>query len=361
MKNKSKLFGIYLPIYLFVLAAAVTLRTVALYLDYVPSTGYFDGKALISTADYFVIFTSVFLFTYTFTARRDIKLIPSFTGPATYVPTAAVFVGLCFMIQAISDEYAAKEALIKHYMILGTPAMLQQIPSVRILLALLIVALIFALLSAVHFILTALVESHSSTKRAYFGLCTTVFFSVYAAYTYFNTELPINAPNKVLDQITFLFLAVFFLFEARLSIGREKWRGYIAFGFIASLLAAYSSIPAMIYYFGTKIEASNSIYETALTFAIFIFIIARVLLTGELVEDIPSRSVKALIASAEEREQAVNPAPMLCDIIEIEGEELDASETYEENDENQISIDDMDIVPLEISSEEESAPEEVKE
>ena len=55
MKNKAKLFGIYLPIFIVLIIAAVTLRTVALFLNFSPDTSYFSGKGLITAADITVI------------------------------------------------------------------------------------------------------------------------------------------------------------------------------------------------------------------------------------------------------------------------------------------------------------------
>ncbi len=360
MKNKARLFGIYLPVYIAVLCVSVVLRTVALFIDFQIDTGYFNSKTIITIADYFVVLTSMFLFTYIFTARKDIKLIPSFTSPATYVPTAVLFVSIIFMLRAIADEYKAAKQLIEYYKVINTDDSAQIIYSQKILLVLLAISFVFAICTVVHLLMTGLIESHSSTKRAYFGLCTTIFFAIYAAYIYFNTALPLNAPNKVLDQIAYLFFASFFLFEARLSIGREKWRGYIAFGFISSLLAAYSSIPSMIYYFATKAAVANNIYETALTFAVFIFITARVLLTGELVEDKPSETVNTLIAFAEDRNKKVRNVPELRDIVEIEGEELEAFTPTEDN-ENQITIDDMGIEPIALEASDITDEEEEKE
>ncbi len=354
MKDKRKLFGIYLPIFIITTLVSVTLRTVALFTDYTVSTGYYDNKLIISIADYLVTLSCIFFFTYLFAARRDIKLIPNFTSPATYIPTTVLFVAMSFMIVSISDSYLSVKGFIKYLIRINTQSATSQIPAQRILLVLLGASFVFALLSLAHLALTALVESHSSTKRAYLGLCTTIFFSLYAAYLYFNTNLPINAPSKVLGQIAFLFFAAFFLFEARLSIGREKWRGYIAFGFIAALLGAYASIPSMIYYFATGTVSANCIYETALCFALFIFITARVLLTGDLVEDKPSAAVKALIGFATERESVIHPIPEVCEVIEIKGEELDDTNDDPLEDENQITIDDMGIeAPAEENREEE--------
>jgi len=346
MKSNSKPLGIYFPIFIGALLATVVMRSVALLLNFNFDTNYFDDKILITVSDYFVIAVSVFFLTYIFTANKDMKFIPNFTSPETYVPTGIVSVALIFMTKSLFDRSGELRKYIEYLKELNTVSSVSLIPTQKILMILLTVSAIFAALSIVHFLLTALVESHSSTKRASFGLCTVVFLAMYAAYLYYSTNLPLNAPNKIVDEMAFLFSAIFFLFETRLSIGRERWRSYIAFGFIAAFISAYSSIPSLIVYFVKGEVISNRIYENALIFTLFIFITARLILTLKLTEDKECPTVNALIKLAEARDEEVNPIPQKQEVIEIASEELtDDSEHDEilENDENQMTIDDVEI------------------
>ncbi len=358
MKSKSKPLGLYLPIFLGALFAAVTMRSVALLLNFNFDTNYFDDKILITVSDYFVIAASIFLFTYIFTASKDIKLIPDFTSPETYVPTGIVSVALIFMVKSLFDRSGELKDYIDYLKELNTLSAVSLIPTQRILMILLTACAIFAALSIVHFILTALVESHASTKRASFGLCTVVFLAMYAAYLYYSTNLPLNAPNKIVDEMAFLFSAIFFLFETRLSIGRERWRSYIAFGFIAALISAYSSIPSLIVYFVKGEVISNRIYENAFIFTLCIFITARLLLTAKLTEDKECATVSTLIKFAEARDEALNPTPQDNGVIEITSEELveniEDSENSK-NDENQLTID--DVAPQDLPTDTENIPE----
>ena len=345
MKNKSKLFGVYLPIFIGVFLATVTMRSVALILHFNYDTDYYTSKSLISTADYLVIAASVLFFTYRFTARNTIKLIPNFTSPATYVPTGLVTVAMVFMIRWLFTESAERREYIDYLKHLASPSAISLIPTQKILLLLLAASAIFASLSIVHFILTALVETHSSTKRGSFGLCTVVFLALYSAYLYYSNTLPLNAPNKTVDEMALLFAAIFFLYETRLSIGREKWRSYISFGFIAAIVSGYSAIPSLIVYFFKGEIISNSIYETALMLTLFIFITARLILTGELTEDKECKTVSELIQFAESRNELINPFFEENSVVEISGQELteaEEGESFGENDKNQITIDDVE-------------------
>lgn len=351
MKSRFKPLGLYLPIFFGVLLVTVTMRSVALLVNFNFDTNYFDEKILISISDYLVITASLFFFCYIFTTDKSMKLIPNFTSPETYVPTGIVSVALIFMAKSLFDRSGELKEYIEYLKALATPSAVSLIPTQKILMGLLFVGAIFAALSIVHFILTALVESHSSTKRASFGLCTVVFLALYAAYLYYSTALPLNAPNKIVDEMAFLFSAIFFLYETRLSIGREKWRSYIAFGFIAALVSAYSSIPSLIVYFAKGEVISNRIYENALIFTLFIFITARLILTTKLTEDKKCPTVSSLIKFAEARDEILNPPSQIQDVIEITGEEQIDEVADNEDDENQITIDDVDSENIQTDAE----------
>lgn len=363
MKNKAGLFGIYLPFFVLIALATVVIRTVALFLHFNAETGYYSYKILISVSDYIVIGASIFFLTYIFTARRDITLIPNFTSAATYIPTGIVSAALLFMPFALIKRAASILDFIDVLRDSMYQSDLAQIPAQRLLFIVVIITALFSVASLVHFALTALVESHSNSKRANFGLCTVVFLSLYAMYLYFSTELPINSPNKALDQMAYLFAAVFFLYETRLSFGREKWRPYIAFGFIAAAISAYTSIPSLIYYTVRGEVTQNSIYELMLTFALFIFITSRILLTGKLTENKSSQTVIALAMASDARSEEINPAPKGAEIIEITGEPIEEESEENNVDENQITIEELQAIPDEprkedIETEEINEPEE---
>lgn len=344
MKKRAKLFGIYLPIFIVLIIAAVTLRTVALFLNFNPQTSYFSGKALITTADIIVIVGTVFMFSYVFFHSGSMKLIPSFTTSATYVPVGILSISSVFIIEHLISMSTELKEYISYLKMLSTPSAKATLSSQYILFFLIIAAIIFAALSIAHFVLTAIDERQTNTKRAGFGICTVVFLAVYSTYLYFDTTLPLNAPNKIVDQMAYLFSALFFLYETRLSLGREKWKSYIAFGFIASLITAYSSIPSALYYFATDRITSNSVYEIALTFALFIFITARLFLTGELIEDKPSHNVKNLMKFADMRNAEINPEkPQEPTAADDENKEVGSTD-FSEKDGAQITFDYFDNV-----------------
>ncbi len=314
MNNKPKLFGFYLPLFFVFMAAAVVTRAIAA-VKYVDEYGYYSNKLLFYISAVIIVLGVLVFIGYIFFERKDIKLIPSFDSPASYAPSAAVAVALILLgvnLFKITPNINSANSLMK---------------------PLTVICAILAILSALYFIVSTFIIRRRSMKRADLGIVTLVFICCYVAYLYFDISLPINSPNKIVDQMAYLGAALFFLYETRLSLGREKWRSYIAFGFIAALLLAYSSIPSLIVYFVTGNIISNSIYESVLSFALFLFATAKILLTTILVEDVESPVVTKIIAASKARSEAISHNSD--DLMQNDEPEP------EQNDKNQLSITDI--------------------
>ena len=323
MNSRPKLLGFYLPIFLVLTASAVTLRTIAA-IKYLDAYGYYSEKLLFNLSTSVAAVSVIFFLTYMLFEKKDIKLIPSFTSPASYAPAAAVAVALVLLGVHLFGAGVAvyKNNTTMRMIAIGTA--------------------ILAIASAFYFTLSAFIVRRRSMKRADLGIVMLVFICFYIAFLYFDTALPINAPNKIIDQMAYLGASLFFLYETRLSLGREKWRAYISFGFIAAFLLAYSSIPTLILYFVNGRVMSDSVYEAALSFALFFFALSKILLVTVLVEDKESPVVTKIIAASQKRiEELANVESVLTMPKPSNEESTEELEEIPETDENQISISDI--------------------
>ena len=136
MKQRSKLFGIYLPFFILITVGAIVLRTIATvnYFNY--EYGYFTNKAVPAIANALIAAAFVFFLIYIISTREKLSLIPNFSSPANYIPSAAVSAALVFMIIHLAKVFINEEALINKYLALAT--------------------LIFAALSIVYFALNTI-------------------------------------------------------------------------------------------------------------------------------------------------------------------------------------------------------------
>ena len=283
MNKNTKLIRLYSALLLLFSAAAVTLRAVACLNDLEYSIGLFSSYTMVRASGIVAAIGALLLFTYVFLADR-ISAVPSFSEPSTYVPSGLTAISLIFLCASLlTDKNTETDA-----------------PRTVI-----IICAVMALLSVVHFFLNAFLTEAHNELRAYFSLATVAFTAIYVSYLYFESSLPVNAPGKITDEIAYLFSSLFFLYEARISLGRERWRAYTAFGLVAALLNAYSAIPALIVYFVNGRVISNSIQETLLTFALFIFITARIVMVSRLKESTENRAIISMKAFARRREEII--------------------------------------------------------
>lgn len=294
MNQKSKRLSAYFKLLPITSVAAFTLRTVALLTSFDFLYGYFNNNVLITIANVLTVAACFLFLTYIFVSEKDKRLIASFSTPVTYVPTGAVFTALVMLSAYIYKRFAASGLSV-------TEAV--QLKKFTLLFELAISVL--SLVATVYFILAATLSERACNVRAGFGIFTVLFLALYAAFIYFDASLPMNAPNKTVDQMAILFCALFFLYETRISLGREKWHLYIGFGLIAAQLAAYSAIPSIIVYFVNGRIISASIYENVLTLTLCIFILARLAVAHSLKSDEENSFIAALRAVSSERQAKI--------------------------------------------------------
>lgn len=257
-----------------VTAVAVTLRAVAYLRYYDPSTCYLTDHTLHTISAWLVAATAVLLLICRLVVGEK-RRIASFATPATAVPS-----GLCgTLLLAFSLRLFS----------LPTSSSPQRL--------LAIMAALLGLGGACHFLLNALLRDRRSVLRGVGALCTVLFLAIYATYLYFDGTMPLNAPSKLTSQVAYLFSALFFLYEARISLGREKWGGYFPLALLMTLLTGYAAIPDLLLYLIRGREAAVSLYDPLLLMALFLYALSRVILTALLPEDTPSPMVLSLRAA----------------------------------------------------------------
>lgn len=301
MNTNSKRLGLYIAAMLILTSVATTLRTIACVtqLDY--ASGFFTDKSLIRISDIIICITVFGMFSYVL-AATSVKLRASFSTGATYVSTgilavATVFLGMKVISYVISGA---------RYPLLSVKTLTDPTTVLGIITA------ILACLSVAHHFFNAFITDAKADVRAYFAMATVAFFTFYALIVYLDSSIAISDTGKILRQTAFLLCAIFFLFETRISLARESWRLYAAFGLIAASVSAYASVPAIITYYinGHIVSYAKgslaSIEEAVLLLTAFIFILSRLILTATLREEKENELIKVLKNYANDREERAN-------------------------------------------------------
>lgn len=359
MKKLTKRYGVYLPLFVLVALSSVVLKCVAAMTSLSYEYGSYGGSAVYAASRWIIYLSVLLLLTYAFYGEKK-KLVPSFSTPATYIPTGAgavalFFVGATMLVKCGADlgrvgSYGAGKSLIA--------ALLGATTTAGVSYFLIVLVELFGGLLAIasigYLLLSGADDRRLSPLRGEFGMLLSLFCCTYAAFLYFSETLPINAPNKIDDQMAYLACALFFLYETRVSLGREKWQAYSAFALVASLLTLYSSVPALLVYFVRGELISYSIMETVLTFALAIFALSRVVITAYLPEATENLSVAAMREAAGLRQTELDEAYAAEEAAYAEAEALAAQSADDTGDgisdvgdENQIAI---DIPAFEIST-----------
>ena len=338
MNTNSKRLGLYLVIMLLLTSVATTLRTIACVtrLDY--SNGFFTDKSLITVANIIITVTVIGMFTYLFAASR-IKLHANFSTGATYIPTGVLGVASAFFGAKVIT-YAMN---IDYYRIF--PSEMVYLQNAAKVIGILTAVLAFVSI-AHHFFNAFIVESKNET-RAFFAIASIMFLALYSMLIYLDPTLSIGDSSKILRLTAFLMASIFFLYEARISLGREMWRIYTTFGLIAASLCAYVSIPAIVTYYtkNALISSANSkslvtIEEYIVLLALFLFIVARLYITISLHEEKENAFIKALATYAKDREEKVKEsserhqetfASKQLSIFDLYGGEIEVEEKDEES------------------------------
>lgn len=332
MNTNSKRLKIYLGVMLIATAVATSLRTIACmnHLNYV--SGFFESKPLITAADIIIWLTVLGMLSYPLTVPR-IKLRADFTASATYAPTGMIAVATAFLgVSVFSYANAVENSLLLIKLIAFLTAVL-------------------AFLSIGHHFLSSFITASKTDLRAYFAIATAAFVALYSMLIHLDNSTAISEPAKALRQVSFILLAIFSLYEARISLGREMWRIYSAFGLATASLTAYTSIPALITYFvksnefrkvlisSVGPESLASVEEYVFLLAAFIFVLVRLCLCILAKEDKENELIKALDEHASEREAQVNEsferhqetfASKQLSIFDLYGGDEEISESVEE-------------------------------
>ena len=284
--KKLKTIDWYIIALAIISISVIALRSYALFSFFNDATKYYDNKTAITIGNILVVIGVIGFASYILLGDKESDLIARTDNAATYIPAGLVCTAMIFMAVERFRYYS-----------LGMPSAARTSS---------LIAGVLAMLSVFSFFISIFMDKGHNNYKAAFSLCTVFFLAVYALYIYFNKNgHPTNSPNKVVDQMAYLFSAAFFLYESRIHMGRTQWRPYIAFGLSATVICLYSSVPSIILFFSKGLTVSDGMIESVLTLTLAIFIAARVLQWKTLTPNAECDAAKSICALAAMREEEI--------------------------------------------------------
>lgn len=140
------------------------------------------------------------------------------------------------------------------------------------------IAAISAIPAALYF-LSILATGSVSKLRSLFGFFVPIWGVLNLASIYFDSYVAINDPNEIIEQTAFISVMLFFLYELRVHLEKQKPKLHLFFGMCALIFTATASFPGIIAVSLGKTDAKYLVYDVI--FAAMFLYICREMFTSE--------------------------------------------------------------------------------
>lgn len=139
------------------------------------------------------------------------------------------------------------------------------------------VLLILSAIAAVAYFVLCATPTPSHTYAVVLGMGAALFMLAYAFYAYFDSTFALNSPIKLLDQISAIALAIFFLTETRFRFGAVTEAVFFPVGMAAFLLSASNGIGAIIYFLAEERPLVVDTMHDFLFLGLSLYVLARLI------------------------------------------------------------------------------------
>ncbi len=143
-----------------------------------------------------------------------------------------------------------------------------------------------------HFALSAL-DTGSFALRALSAIGAVLFSVFYILYAYFNTDLVLNSPVKIFDELSVLVFVLFFITECRFLFGTAKNAVYLPLSMLAFTLSLSNALPELIYALKSSEALSGNIVHGFMILSFGLYTASRLLATLDLGKKADARGVYA--------------------------------------------------------------------
>ncbi|MCL2517139.1 MAG: hypothetical protein FWF15_01120 [Oscillospiraceae bacterium] len=148
-----------------------------------------------------------------------------------------------------------------------------------------IFALICAAPASAYFIIIAVKTEPYKIRTSFFGLFIVVWSAFRLISEYFDVASPINNPLRILHQLSYIIIMIFFLYEAGYSANIKKPRLYAMGGYLALIFVFTSSLPVIILNF-SKLKIINvNTFSYIIEFCLGFFVLVRMLTLNQKSEE----------------------------------------------------------------------------
>ncbi len=247
MNNTNFKYKLYVGIALVLSVISAVMRTVLLFFYYDKDTNYYSHGALLPTIHtVFLCAAVVFAASSLIATKKDELSEKKFH-------TSGIFI--------FSSSLSAF-TLIASLVLTLTKSNISTLEKI---------AAFTAAPAALYFISMFIKNAEAAKLRTLFGFFVPIWGTLNLAAVYFDSYVAINAPNKIIEQMAFISVMLFFLYELRIHLNKQKPRLHLFMGMLALVFTATASFPGIIAATLGAIGAKYLAYDVVFA-AMFIYI-----------------------------------------------------------------------------------------
>ncbi len=131
-----------------------------------------------------------------------------------------------------------------------------------------------AVFAALYFLSMFINKDGIKKFRTLFGFFVPIWGTLSLAVIYFDSYVAINDPNKIIEQMAFVSVMLFFLYECRVLLETERPRAHLFTGFTAMFFTLTASLPGIVAFSLGAIDGKYVMYDVIFA-AIFIYTCVR--------------------------------------------------------------------------------------
>jgi|GEM_PF-1819849 hypothetical protein len=152
-------------------------------------------------------------------------------------------------------------------------------------------ASVFAAPASVYFFILALKKNPFIKATTPFGLCVVLWAILNLMSEYFYMNSPLNDPVRIIHQISYIAIMLFYLYDAGYFAEIYNPVLYQVYGYSAIILISLSSIPAIILSLSNLKPLSIDMMSCYVEFCLLLFVICRMISISIGAKNQPSNDV----------------------------------------------------------------------
>ena len=258
---------------------SAVLRSIAYLVSFDSEIGYFNGSFFATAVNYLIILACVFALGSFVYISKQASLPNMLDNSGNAVFFSSVFAGFIMIADFAYKIYAmiGEDKFSYYKFILDPKYKAEDSYFVRAKAIIEIVGVLASLLAAICFFLR-------SSKKANGKLCTWLgFFPIARALSsvaqiYFEMEVQMNHPSKLMLQFALIAIMIYFLCEMRFYVSEDhpRPRRFFVCGCIAYILAISAGVSEMVGFFFGSLSRGDFCIEAFFCFTMSFYILSRV-------------------------------------------------------------------------------------